>query len=129
MKRIAAALMMALPGWALTAPALADEAYDKCVDAQTTNTAWAACGWAWVEREDKRLNLAWKGAYASLPPKAKVALLAEQRAWLAYRDKSCLWPATGEYGREGQVLDAPRCRAEMIALRVNYLDELGERGE
>ena len=122
-----AALSALLLGFAL--PAQADTLYDSCIAGTTTNSDWAACGWAWVDREDARLNRIWKSAYADLPPASKAALLAEQRVWIAYKDKSCLWHASGDWGREGQVLDTPMCRAGVIAARTDYLEHLDSPGE
>ena len=115
----------------LTAPALllvgitaamADPAYDRCIkQSDGTNTAWGACGAAMIEREDTRLNAAWQRVYPLLEAEGQKALQAEQRAWIAYKDKSCLFYAGGEYGREGQVLDYPVCRAAVIAGRTREL--------
>ena len=38
---------------ALALPAAADEAWKRCIDnSDGTNPAWAACGGAWVAREE-----------------------------------------------------------------------------
>lgn len=108
---------------ALTATAAhADARYDACVGKAMSNVDYGVCGSAWIAREDGRLNAGWKALYPGLPPASKRDLLAEQRAWIAYKDKSCLWRANGDWGREGQVLFYPSCRAKVIADRADYLD-------
>lgn len=110
----------------LAAPAMADEAYDKCIDTTSSNTEWAECGAALLKREDDRLNVVWKRVYAIPDEKTRADLLAEQRSWNAYKEKSCLLFANGEWGREGQVLHYPACRAEVIAERTKALQAYGE---
>jgi uncharacterized protein YecT (DUF1311 family) len=87
--------------------------------------AWAACGGEWVAREDARLNAAWKRLYAASGSATKKDLLEEQRAWNAFKDKACQFYANGDFGREGQVLHFPSCRAELIARRIATLDSYG----
>lgn len=100
-------------------PALADDAYDKCIkDSDGTNTAWGQCGGDWMARADKALNDAWKKLHAAISDgDTNKALLDEQRAWNAYKEKSCLFYAAGYFGREGQVLSYPACRASVIEAR------------
>ncbi len=116
-------LLVALTGAALLAqPVRADPAYDRCIKAADgSNTAWEACGSAWVQREDDRLNAAWKRVASGLEGKTRTDLLEEQRAWIAFMEKSCLFHANGDWGREGQVLEFPACRARVIAARTAAL--------
>lgn len=108
-------------------PAAADEAYDKCINAfDGTNAAWGECGSDWLKREDGRLNAAWKRIYEGLPARTKADLLEEQRAWNAFKEKSCLFYANGDWGREGQVLSFPNCRASVIAERTATLEAYGK---
>ena len=104
------------------APAHADAVYDGCAAKAVSNVDYSDCGSAWIMREDKRLNAAWKRLYPDLPPQSKKDLLAEQRLWIAYKDKSCLWRANGDWGREGQVIAYPTCRAKVIGDRAAYLE-------
>lgn len=105
----------------------ADQLYDACLDqSDGTNTAWAGCGGEWIEREDQKLNAAWKRLYATLDGQTKIDMLAEQRAWIAYKDASCRFYANGDWGREGQVLHFLDCRAEVIAARTRELDNYFE---
>ena len=108
---------------ALALPAAADEAWQRCIDnSDGTNPAWAACGGAWVAREDAELNAAWKRLLAASAPATRKDLLAEQRAWNAFMQKACRFYDNGEFGREGQVLHFPACRATLIAQRTVTLD-------
>ena len=108
-------------------PASADEAYDKCVNASDgTNPAFSACGADWMKREDAKLNTAWKRVFAQLDGDAKAALLAEQRAWNAFKETSCKFYATGDFGREGESVQFPICRAQMMAARTAVLDGYGK---
>ena len=115
----------------LAAPALADEKYDACVgDADATMVDMGECGGAWVDREDARLNVAWKKLMAGIAEDSKPALLDEQRAWLAYRDKSCLiYLDQVEYGSNGRDLSYPACRAAIIEQRTEALKSVLENIE
>ncbi|MAP18803.1 MAG: hypothetical protein CL626_07200 [Aurantimonas sp.] len=116
---IVLALMLALP-------ARADDAYDACLrEADASMQEMGACGGAWMEREDARLNEAWQALLAELPEESQEMLRDEQRAWLAYRDRTCLFyldPAT--YGSIGRHLSYPSCRAFVIAQRMQALNEI-----
>jgi len=91
-----------------------------------TNTAWAICGGAEVERQEQRLNAAWKRVSPMLDPQSRADLLVEQRAWISFKDKSCLYLANGQRGRQGQVLEFPACRAAVIAERADELESLAQ---
>jgi uncharacterized protein YecT (DUF1311 family) len=112
----------------LAAPALADDAYDACVAKGQTDMDYRECGGAWLERADADLNRMWKALRDITTPETGKALLEEQRAWNAYKEKSCLFWASGEFGTMGSVLNFPACRAAVIEARTtelgSYLDEL-----
>lgn len=109
-----------------TGEAHADAIYDKCINAASDNASWGQCGGALIEREDAKLNAAWKQVYAQTNGQTKVDLLAEQRAWIAFREASCKFYANGDFGREGQVLSYPTCVAQIIADRTDALVALGK---
>ncbi|NGN44071.1 DUF1311 domain-containing protein [Mesorhizobium sp. CGMCC 1.15528] len=103
----------------VASPAFADDVYDKCMKASDgTNASWGQCGGAWMDRADKALNTAWKELHGAVDGDTATALLDEQRAWNDFKEKSCQFYANGEYGREGQVLSYPTCRAEVIEART-----------
>ena len=123
MRPIALALVLGV----LSVPALAaDDEYRRCIDkSDGTNVAWSECGYAMLKRADDRLNAAWKTAIAAMPGEAsRKALLDEQRAWIAYKEKSCTLYAGDDFGREGQVLSYPGCRADVIDARTKFLQSL-----
>lgn len=107
---------------AWTSPVLADDAYSQCIDGTSSNPEWAGCGEAFLGRLDSALNAAWNKANASLDKQSRKDLLAEQRAWLKFRNSSCLFWANGSYGREGQVLHFYGCRAAVIEARIAALN-------
>jgi uncharacterized protein YecT (DUF1311 family) len=94
-----------------------------------SNPDFSACGSALLDRRDAELNRVWKEAIKELDPAVKTALLDEQRAWIAYKDKSCLTWTTGFYGREGQVIHFYACRAAVIDTRITALENVGDPGE
>lgn len=107
-------------------PARADDAYDACLgDAEASMQDMGACGTAWIEREDVRLNETWQALLAELPEASEDMLRDEQRAWLAYRDQTCLFYLDPvEYGQVGRYLSYPSCRAFVIAQRTDALNEI-----
>lgn len=117
-----------LAGLGFAPPALAqnelEPEYSSCLDRATTNPQFSACGGALLVRREAVLNRTWKSTYASLDAAAKKALLAEQRAWIAFKDKSCAPFTTGYFGREGQVIHYYNCRAGVIDARITYLKDL-----
>ncbi|MEF2551733.1 lysozyme inhibitor LprI family protein [Aurantimonas sp. A2-1-M11] len=122
--RLALPLILVLPLLAL--PARADDAYDACLrEADASMQDMGACGGAWVEREDARLNDAWQALLAELPEDSQPMLRDEQRAWLTYRDQTCLFYLDPvEYGQIGRHLSYPSCRAFIIAQRTQALNEI-----
>jgi uncharacterized protein YecT (DUF1311 family) len=96
------------------------ETYDACTSKAVTNPDFSICGGARTEADEALLNAVWKTAYGNVKDASKAALLTEQRLWVAFKDKSCLWLLDG-YGREGQVIDYPMCRASVIEDRIRAL--------
>jgi uncharacterized protein YecT (DUF1311 family) len=123
MRGLALALGTAAAIW-LAPPLAAEEAYARCIDAGSTNTAWSQCGGEWIAREEKRLNATWVRVFPKLAPEARKALRETQRSWITFKEKSCQHFLTGEYGREGQVLHYPSCRGAVIAARRRDLEVL-----
>ena len=114
-----------------TAPALADETYDACVQKGMTDADYGDCGSAWLQRADAELNQMWHALREMMSEETKKVVLEEQRAWNAYKEKSCLFWASGEYGTMGSVLSYPPCRAGVIEARTaqlgQYLDDLKDQ--
>ena len=107
-------------------PARADDEYDACLgDADASMQDMGACGTEWIDREDARLNEMWQALLAELPEDSEELLRDEQRAWLAYRDATCLFYLDPvEYGQVGQYLSYPSSRAFVIAQRNDALNEI-----
>jgi len=125
MKRQIFVLFMVL---AATPAAWADAKYDKCMDSSGgSNLGWNICGNEWVERADHKLNEVWKLVYGKTEGQTKGELLTEQRAWNAYKEKSCnFFSNRDEWGREGQVVHYHVCRAGVIEDRIKQLQEYGK---
>lgn len=109
-------------------------AWKDCIDRTTTNTEWDACGGAEISRQEARLDLAWKKAFSCFDRtnpggrEAKQSFLLEQRTWIQFKDSACrfYFPSKdGEppyFGREGEVLNAPLCKATIIEDRSRWLE-------
>jgi uncharacterized protein YecT (DUF1311 family) len=106
--------------------ARADTAYDACVKTANSNFDFSECGKAYLKRADDALNAAWKETYRLASDQTAKDLLAEEQAWIAYKEKSCLLYANGERGREGQVISFPACRGQVIEERTKDLVGLGK---
>jgi uncharacterized protein YecT (DUF1311 family) len=118
------ALLLAICG---VAPVRADEVYEKCIEeSDGSNFEWGKCGGEMIDREDAKLNAVWKRVYGLATDKTKTDLLAEQRAWNSYKERSCKFYANGEWGREGSVVHFMLCRAAAIAERTKVLEFYGE---
>lgn len=118
MRNLLLAMLFALS----TTCASPDELYDRCIDASDgTNPSFAECGSDWVARADVKLNEIWKELYSNADEITKRELLAEQRLWNAYKEQSCNFLRKGSWGREGQVLHFPACRADIIEERTKQL--------
>lgn len=61
-----------------------------------------------------RLEAPWKETRRLASGQAAKDLLAEELAWIAYREKSCLFYAYNESGRQGQAIDFPGRRGAVI---------------
>lgn len=123
---IAVLALLAVPPAFAPVPAHADDVYDKCIDdSDGSNPAWAACGDELIRREDAKLNATWKRVYAETGDATRKDLLAEQRAWNAFKERSCKFYANGEWGREGSVVHFMLCRAFVIAARTKALEHYG----
>jgi uncharacterized protein YecT (DUF1311 family) len=121
---IAAALLALTTAQAAEPVSPSDQTYRDCIDSHTTNSDWGVCGSAWQVREDDRLNEVWRRVYPNLPVQSKADLLADQRRWIAFKDRSCKLHSNGDWGREGQVLGYSACKVDLIKARIQYLASL-----
>jgi uncharacterized protein YecT (DUF1311 family) len=110
-----------------TAPVLADSIYDKCIDeVGTQHPEDTACGAAYLERIERKLNEVWQVTYGKFTGKAKNDLLLEQRAWIAYKDKSCELYRNDIFGTLGERIRYYGCRGAVIEDRVKELERYAD---
>ncbi|HUZ33502.1 MAG TPA: lysozyme inhibitor LprI family protein [Xanthobacteraceae bacterium] len=127
MTAVAVMMIGSIPVFAQTsAPALTVIEYDQCIDKpHATNADWQKCGMEFVRREEDGLNATWKRVYGNTSGQTKIDLLTEERAWIAFKDKSCRFYASDDWGREGSVLHFYTCRGGVIADRQHALEAYG----
>ena len=108
-------------------PAHADEALD-CKDPKD-QSSMTQCAAQDFEMADKALNQIWPklkaDAEASDKDTGKTenadALLASQRAWLAFRDAECAWQAMEMHGGSGEPMLLYGCQARLTQQRIKQL--------
>lgn len=117
---LAAAVSSATP----TSPG---DAYSQCIGQSSSNAEFAECGEVYLRRLEVALKMAWNKAYGSLDDKqSRSQLLQEQRAWIAFKDKSCRFWTNSSAGREGQALHFYGCRGAIVEARISDLNGLYE---
>jgi uncharacterized protein YecT (DUF1311 family) len=122
-KLLGASLSLLLIG---ASAARADAVYDACMKTANSNFDFSECGKAYLKRADDALNAAWKETYRLASDQTAKDLLAEEQAWIAYKEKSCLLYANGERGREGEVIAFPACRGQVMEQRTKDLVGIGK---
>ena len=116
--------------WMVT-PARADDAID-CKDPQD-QSSMTRCAGIDYEKADKELNKLWpdvkaraeendKGASAEDGGYAK-ALLASQKAWIAFRDAECTWQGFDSHGGSMESMLVNGCLATLTRERIKQLTE------
>ena len=99
----------------------AETAWRACIDRTGTNLEWSRCSGVFVQEADAALNAKWAQLMAVAEGKTKADLVAEERAWVAYRETACRFYRNGDWGREGEVLHGPGCVAAAIEQRTQVL--------
>jgi uncharacterized protein YecT (DUF1311 family) len=122
--RLILSLVLLLP--LLTQSATADDEYAACTGAAgAVMPDLGECGGAWLDREDARLNVAWKNLILAVDNNQKEIMLDEQRSWLSYRDKTCvIYSDELQFGQNGRYLTYPNCRATVIQQRTQAIKDL-----
>lgn len=126
----AAAIALALP-WVVSSTALAVEAptsaaHSVCMDKSGgVTSAMLDCIATELQRQDARLNKAYKATMAPLSAPRKKQLLAAQRAWLAFRDANCQFYADPEGGSVVTVV-VNDCVLSATATRALELENLAD---
>jgi len=82
------------------------------------------CATAETEKQDKRLNIAYKKLLAELTAGQQLQLKAAQRAWIAFRDKNSIYYYDPDGGTDAHVasvfkyLDMTANRADELELEI-----------
>src|SRR4051812_37195395 len=82
-------------GWAGAAPGqtyrdtLLTPEYHRCIKADSSNAGWGQCLEREDDRQEGRLNQAYRMVMARLPAPRKAALLTSERAWVKTRKREC----------------------------------------
>jgi len=130
MKTLSMALMAGLAFAA--APAFAEgvelsQRYSTCMNqADGITIDMHACIAAEYERQDGRLNLAYKQLSNQLSDDRKKQLLAAQRLWIQFRGANCAFYADPDGGTLAN-LDGATCELEATALRAAELERFLDR--
>ena len=126
-------LMVLLVGFSFMAtPALASEPelsqrYTACMERSEGITIdMHACIAAEHERQDGRLNLAYKQLSNQLSDDRKKQLLAAQRLWIQFRGANCAFYADPDGGTLAN-LDGATCELEATASRAAELERFLDR--
>jgi uncharacterized protein YecT (DUF1311 family) len=114
MRGLAIALLF---GVFLTEPVLAAEGDDACLGSADE----ASCGEAWIAREEKQLNEAWRHLTEVADGDVAKALAAEQDAWRRFSDLACLFKKDPGFGGAGGPTGYHACRAKVIVDRTEAL--------
>ncbi|EKV29236.1 hypothetical protein C882_0543 [Caenispirillum salinarum AK4] len=115
---------LAVPAGAVAQDDGLTEKYGACMDASGGVTInMKECIWAEHERQDARLNAAYKHVMGLLSDDRKAALRTAQRAWIAYRDANCGFFADPMGGTLAGVL-ASDCMMSETAERARELEDI-----
>lgn len=101
----------------------------NCGD-KPNQTAMTMCQKAVADQADAEMNRAWTPLYAKMKlrdrdePDYAAALLAAQRAWLAFRDAECRIESYEWRGGSMQPFTANQCRAAVTRTRTRQLVEM-----
>jgi uncharacterized protein YecT (DUF1311 family) len=126
----ATATALALP-WVVASTALAAEAptsaaHTACMDKSGgVTSAMLDCIATELQRQDARLNKAYRAAMTPLSASRKKQLLAAQRAWLAFRDANCQFYADPDGGSVVTVV-VNDCVLSATASRAFELENLAD---
>lgn len=114
---------------AFACAARADDApYRACVDKAGANEAMLMlCSDELQNRMSAAQAPVLAAALADMPGEAaKKALVEEQAAWIAFRDKSCLGYLSSDFPRNVGAVSFAVCRADVIVARTKYLKALSD---
>ena len=123
LKTLSITLLMACAPYAVSAQdAGLSQQHAACMDKSGGTTMdMIECITAETQRQDTRLNKAYKGAMAELSPARKKQLLEAQRAWLKFRDANCVFYNDPDGGTLARV-NANDCMMTATAARAGELE-------
>jgi uncharacterized protein YecT (DUF1311 family) len=127
MKWLPLLLALLVPG----ASAFADDA-PNCKDPQSQNDMTLCAGLAY-SKADKQLNAVWPKIKSDAEDNDKdtgkheyvEALMASQKAWLAYRDAQCTWLGFSAHGGSMEPMLVNQCLADATTARIKELQDGG----
>jgi len=101
--------------------------YSVCID-KAVEGAWAnmfECNGEELDRQDVRLNNAYKKLMSKLSRDRKKALLKAQRAWIKFREANCDYYLDPDGGKADR-LNVSSCLVTMTATRAKDLEGMLE---
>lgn len=120
-----------LPALLASMPATAAERYSAeytgCMNQAASTVAMMECNGTELKRQDARLNAAYKKLGVAIAAPRKPALVAAQRAWVAFRDANCRYVADPDGGSNARV-EAAMCLLDMTETRAKELEALAAKG-
>ena len=100
--------------------------YDRCLAtgdaARGVTSAMMSCTGAEIERQDARLNQAYRMAMMRLTPAARTRLRASERRWIAQRDRGCRRSARTYEGGTAAGLNYSGCILDETVKRTMWLE-------
>ncbi len=123
-----AALVLACSAWAAHAQGAAlSPQHAACMrQSGDTTVGMIDCIGAETQRQDRRLNQAYKAAMALQSPERKKQLQAAQRAWIQFRDANCAFYFDPDGGSLARV-SANDCVMTSTAQRAQELEGFAVR--
>ncbi len=123
------AFLFALPmgalaqGWTPAQEKRLSRTYDQCGDASGGNMpAMFACADVELDKQDAKLNQAYRMVMTRLPAPRRSALRASQRKWIPARDATCqrAWDDAG--GGQASELEQRSCLLHETIVRTMWLE-------
>ncbi len=128
MKRVIFAVLLGSLGVPIAAADRSHPDLESCIEeAGPVDLSVRDCYVELAASEDARLNQAWRDLMTVVGGKSSAqgaALLAEQRAWLIYRDAACWHYVSSTPSGTLDRLQQQMCYSEIISQRADYVEEL-----
>ena len=128
MNRVIVTVLLGSLGVPLAAAERSHPELESCVEeAGPVDLSVRDCYVNFAASEDTRLNQAWRDLMTVVGGKSSpqgAALLAEQRAWLTYRDAACWHYVSSTPSGTLDRLQQQICYSEIISQRADHIEEL-----